>query len=147
MIMKSSKIFFTLSLLILSSIGVWGQCTITVKFENVKQRSGEIRVAICVSPKEFMTKIYREEVIKVPAKGDIIAQFKNVPKGTYAIRSYQDINISNELDTNFLGIPEEPFGFSNNPTVLMGPPSFEDASFIVNKDTMVKLALQLIEIF
>jgi uncharacterized protein (DUF2141 family) len=145
--MKSSKISFIFSLLILSSVSVWGQCTITVKVENVKQRSGEIRVAICISPKEFMTKLYREEIIKVPAKGDIVVQFKNVPKGTYAIRSYQDINLSKELDTNFLGIPEEPIGFSNNPEMPMGPPSFDDASFVVNKDIMIKFALQLIEIF
>jgi uncharacterized protein (DUF2141 family) len=45
------------------------------------------------------------------------------------------------LDTNFLGIPKEQFGFSNDARGTLGPPDFESASFelIKYKKMMINL--------
>ena len=56
--------------------------------------------------------------------------FRDVPAGTIAIRLFQDANGNGTLDTNALGIPNEGYGFSGQ-SGLMGPPSFEQASFQV----------------
>jgi len=45
--------------------------------------------------------------------------------------------MSTKLDTNFLGIPKEPYGFSNNPSTLFGPPSFKKASFVLHLETKI----------
>ena len=49
--------------------------------------------------------------------------------GTYAIAVIHDENSSKELETGIFGIPKEGVGFSNNPKIIFGPPSFKDASF------------------
>ena len=51
--------------------------------------------------------------------------------GKYAVSIMQDENGNGKMDFNFLGIPKEGFGFSNNPTVYFGPPSFNAAAIEV----------------
>lgn len=53
----------------------------------------------------------------------------DLPPGTYAIKAFHDANGNGELDTNLIGIPTEPYGFSNGQAGRFGPPSFEAASF------------------
>ena len=71
---------------------------------------------------------YRRRVIRV--HGDVMeVRFAAVPPGRYALSMYQDVNGNGELDSNFFAIPNEPYGFSNNPKIVFGPPTFEEASF------------------
>ncbi len=62
--------------------------------------------------------------------------FENLPFGIYAIKVYHDENEDKELNTNFLGIPAEDYGFSNNASGSFGPASWEDARFQFNADSM-----------
>ncbi len=59
---------------------------------------------------------------------------KGLKSGVYAVSIYHDENANNELDTNFLGIPKEPYAFSNNARGSFGPPSFEDCQFVLDND-------------
>ncbi len=52
-----------------------------------------------------------------------------VEPGTYALALLHDENGNGEMDSNFLGLPQEGYGFSNDAKVFLGPPSFEAASF------------------
>jgi uncharacterized protein (DUF2141 family) len=45
--------------------------------------------------------------------------------GRYAVALFGDENNSGHLATNFLGIPTEGYGFSNNPTLFLGPPKLK----------------------
>lgn len=58
-------------------------------------------------------------------------------EGTYAIGFYIDKNENEKLDTNFLGIPKEQFGFSNDVMGRFGPPTFEAASFAHKNETVL----------
>ena len=57
-----------------------------------------------------------------------------VEPGRYSIAIFLDEDKDGEFDKNFLGIPKEPFGFSNDAMGAMGKPSFEKASFEVSTD-------------
>jgi uncharacterized protein (DUF2141 family) len=71
-----------------------------------------------------------------------VAQLEfELPEGVYAIKLFLDLNGNGEMDTNFLGIPKEPFGFSNNAKGKLGPPSFDAAAFQVRGDTEITIAL------
>jgi uncharacterized protein (DUF2141 family) len=67
--------------------------------------------------------------------------FNDVPEGTYAIKLYHDENGSGDLDRNFVGIPTERYGFSNNPGTI-GVPSFDQAAFTVAGDTEISITLR-----
>jgi uncharacterized protein (DUF2141 family) len=78
-------------------------------------------------------------VVEKIGKGTYKGSFE-IPPGIYAIGVYVDENENEKLDTNFLGIPNEQFGFSNNPKAL-GIPKFEAASFVVDTYTKVQIEL------
>jgi uncharacterized protein (DUF2141 family) len=65
----------------------------------------------------------------------------DIPAGTYAISLFHDKDENEELNTNWIGMPKEPFGFSNDAKGRMGPPKFEDASFVVNEDITIEINL------
>ena len=56
--------------------------------------------------------------------------------GEYAIRVFHDENKNGELDTDFLGIPDEDYGYSNDASGFFGPPSWEKAKFYFDKPEM-----------
>ena len=71
---------------------------------------------------------------------DFTATFE-LPGGTYAVGVFHDMDGDEALSKNFLGIPKEPFGFSNNVRGRFGPPSFKDASISITADTAIIIAL------
>ena len=71
---------------------------------------------------------------------DFTATFE-LPDGTYAVGVFHDVDGNEALSKNFLGIPEEPFGFSNNVRGRFGPPSFMEASFSLTRDLAITIAL------
>lgn len=66
----------------------------------------------------------------------------DVPKGNYAISLFHDKNKNNHLDTNFIGIPKEAFGFSNNPRILFGPPSYKKTKFSIAENLKVEIKMK-----
>ena len=80
-----------------------------------------------------------EGTVEKIGKGTYKGSFEILP-GTYAIGVYIDENDNEKLDTNFLGMPKEQYGFSNNARAF-GIPKFEAASFII--DTYKKVQIDL----
>ncbi|MBD8525771.1 DUF2141 domain-containing protein [Pseudomarimonas arenosa] len=69
-------------------------------------------------------------------------RFENLPAGRYALRLMHDENDNGKLDTNFLGMPEEAYGYSNNPDVMRAA-EFEEAAFeIGDGDTRIAVELR-----
>ena len=64
-----------------------------------------------------------------PVERKITCVFPGVKPGRYAVALWHDVDGDGEFDTNWLGIPTEPVGVSNNAKGTFGPPSFEDAAF------------------
>src|SRR5262245_3528442 len=80
---------------------------------------------------------------RTPAKpGTVIVNVASVAPGSYAIQAYHDENDNLTVDRNFLGIPTEDIGFSNNAPMRFGPPRFDDAEVIVPPEG-TQTALQL----
>ena len=66
----------------------------------------------------------------------------NLPEGTYAIALFIDANENLKIDKNFLGIPKEQFGFSNNVMGTLSGPSFEQAKFQVKGKAVQNIKLK-----
>ena len=62
--------------------------------------------------------------------------FEEIPYGTYAIKLYHDKNGNGKLDTNFMRIPKEPYGFSNNARRKFGPAKWDDTKFVFDAKSM-----------
>lgn len=59
------------------------------------------------------------------------------PWGDYALKVYHDVNGNGRLDFNKVGIPREPYGFSNDARGRFGPPSFQAARFTLRDSRLV----------
>ncbi len=62
--------------------------------------------------------------------------FVDIPPGTYALAVVQDEDMNGKLDTDWLGIPTEGYGFSNGAKAMLGPPSFSAARFPYDGGTL-----------
>jgi uncharacterized protein (DUF2141 family) len=115
-----------------------GSGAITVRITGLRNTDGNLSVALFNVKKGFPGK-YEKALRKtdVPAAGaEHVVVFDNVPYGVYAVAVRHDENANGKLDTNFLGMPKEGVGTSNNPKSRFGPPSFDDASFTLDHSTM-----------
>ena len=66
----------------------------------------------------------------------------DLPEGIYAIALFVDANKNLKIDKNFLGIPKEQFGFSNNAMGKLSAPTFEQAKFKVEGNTLQNIKLK-----
>lgn len=102
--------------------------SVVVKVTGIKSSEGIIQVALFSSKASFPNgkpyKAYRH-ILQGTEYAEIT--FEDVPFGTYAVAVYHDKNGNNELDTNFVGIPKEPYGFSNNHNPKLSAPDYEAA--------------------
>lgn len=65
----------------------------------------------------------------------VIWKLSDIPYGDYGIAALHDENKNGKMDKNLLGMPLEPYGFSNNQRVNFGPPKWEKAKFAVKNST------------
>ena len=74
----------------------------------------------------------------------LIVHFKDLPPGEYAAVAFQDVNGNGILDKNFLGIPKEPYGFSNGARgSASGPPGSSSAAAVThNPDGATRIVLK-----
>ena len=70
------------------------------------------------------------------SKGSYQRSF-DIPSGTYAVKLHIDENENGKLDTNFLGIPKEQYGISNNILLL----NFKRASFVIDDYKKIQIDL------
>jgi uncharacterized protein (DUF2141 family) len=66
----------------------------------------------------------------------------DLPPGTYAVAVAHDVNVNHKVDKNFMGIPKEQWGMSNNPHALIKAPSFNTAHFEIKSDMEIHVSLQ-----
>jgi uncharacterized protein (DUF2141 family) len=64
-------------------------------------------------------------------------RIKNLKTGKYAFKFFHDENSDEKINTNFMGIPREGFGFSNNAKATFGPPAFEKMLFELTKSDTI----------
>ena len=81
---------------------------------------------------------------RLPITGATVrCTFTNLAPGTYAVSVLHDENGNGKLDSNFLGIPTEGYGVSNNHTHSMSAPSWDESKFEVKAADDVRLGIAL----
>lgn len=105
---------------------------IQVKVLDIENSTGTVACALFESaegfPHDFMQFATNIMVIKI-RDTKALCHFTDIPPGTYAIGVIHDQNMNGKLDTNWLGVPKEGYGFSNDAKSFASAPSFESAGF------------------
>lgn len=115
---------------------------LTIHIENIKVFEGQIEIGVFNTSTNFLKegsaiKNYYVSVDNHTATFII----DDLPKGEYAISMYHDENSDGECNRNILGIPKEPYGFSNNIKPQFSAPSYKDCKFLLEEDKIIRVKL------
>ena len=112
---------------------------IHVTILNIRNSIGSVDCALFDSPNGFPRDVLhsaiRLVVMKVP-NTEARCDFEGIPSGTYALVVLHDENMNGKIDTNWLGVPKEEYGFSNDAKAAFRAPSFSEASFVYDGKTL-----------
>ncbi len=113
--------------------------SIVVKVSGIQSDKGSIQVALFSTEASFPNeKPYQAKKYPLKASEKVVEiAFDNVPIGDYAVAVYQDKNDNDKLDTNFVGFPQEPYGFSNKHNPKLSAPKYQSAKVKVDQARQV----------
>ena len=138
------QLIFLISLLLFSQ-NLWSR-EVTLHFTNTHYTAGDMAIAVFDNADGFPTKgSILNTTFVVDGKTDTVTTTLDLEDGHYAIAFFLDENGNTKLDKNFIGIPKERFGFSNNPRILTGPPSFNESEIEVS-ETNSEFSMKLIKL-
>jgi uncharacterized protein (DUF2141 family) len=103
---------------------------LTVHVQNVLPAGGVLRLGLYDAARYPDDDSKPVAAADVPATaGETIVTLHNIAPGIYAIQSFQDINANDKMDQSWIGLPLEPFGFSQDATPFLSKPSFDEVKF------------------
>ncbi|WP_422105246.1 DUF2141 domain-containing protein [Winogradskyella sp.] len=114
--------------------------SLTVKVENVENNEGKVLIGLYNKASDFLDKTFKGQGSEISDNACEVT-FENIPEGTYAVSIFHDENDNDKLDSNFIGIPKEDYGCSNNAKGFMGPPKWKDAKFELKSDKTITITL------
>ena len=93
--------------------------------------------ALLVDPKR-----YAAMALQAGAADRNTVTLGEVQPGRYAVIAFQDENDNGRLDRNILGLPIEPYGFSNNVRGLFAAPAFDRAAVTIEgSQVLIRITL------
>ncbi|NDC42863.1 MAG: DUF2141 domain-containing protein [Chitinophagia bacterium] len=118
------------------------QCQLHINLTHM-QKKGTVYIAVYDAARNFGDphKAIRKLVAN-PANGAITLTAHDLPAGDYAVAAYQDLNNNRKIDKNLIGIPTEPFAFSNNIRPVVRMPTFRQCTIpLRDKEHTITLKL------
>lgn len=136
--MRNILIFVCLILALTTARAAAGEPEVTraalsVTVTGVESAVGEVSIGVYDKAEGWPKKGFEFVGRAVESQtGEVSSAFSGLEPGTYAVAVFHDENGNGKLDTNFLGIPKEGYGFSRDAGGTFGPPDFADAAFSVD---------------
>ena len=119
-----------------------------VQVSNFANNKGVCIVCLYNNAKAYAGKGDPLRCTTVPvANKSASANFEDVPDGNYAISVIHDANNNKKFDKNFLGIPTEGYGASQNKLPFAAAPKFEENKFTVTANSTITTHIKLRYIF
>ena len=119
--------------------------TLTITIADIRESEGRLMIQVANSEKGFE---FSEDSAAPPpvaisqlAEAGEMTFEVTLPPGIYGARVLHDLNGNGKVDSNFVGMPKEPWAFSNNATGRLGPAKWQDAKFEISGDTAVEIRL------
>ncbi|MFE1601810.1 DUF2141 domain-containing protein [Methylobacterium sp. ID0610] len=113
---------------------------LAVEVEGVQPGGGTVYVALCVGG---LSEEFCRDGRDAPARAPTLrVVFTEVPPGTYAVAAFQDLDGDGRLARTPLGLPREPYGFSNG-AGRGGRPDYAAAAFrLAEPGAAIRIRLQ-----
>lgn len=106
---------------------------VEVRVTTVASAKGVVRAEVCRAF-EWLKNGCALTGVAPAQPGTTVVVVHGVPPGIYAIVAWHDRNNDNKVDQNWLGIPQEGVGFSNDPGLGVHGPRFSDSAVTIEPD-------------
>lgn len=103
--------------------------TLIIEVQGIEAARGFIWIGLYDSEAHYMVK--EKAIVKgydVTHTGTMLLEVDELPAGRWAIAIFHDIDGDGELDTNYLGIPSEPYAFSRKPPSKWRMPRYDEVA-------------------
>ncbi len=101
--------------------------TLTIEINNIRNSNGKILLELN-DGNEKRVKAFNQDIIG----NKCIIIVSDLLPGKYSFQYIHDENNNKEIDLNWIGIPKEGYGFSNNAKATKGPPDFIETIIELN---------------
>ena len=126
---KLASIALFIFVLSFNPLNLFGQFTLTVHINGLKSDDGQILLELTDGNGKKISGYF--QTIK---NKKCVLVISNLKPGNYSFRYFHDVNKNKKLDTNFIGMPIEGFGFSNDAKGKFGPPPLAKTIFAFSGD-------------
>lgn len=109
------------------------QLSLTIEITGLRNNDGHVHLELS---NEKGKKI--KGITKNIIENTCVIIINNLKPGKYAFKYFHDENKNDKLDSNWIGIPIEGYGFANNAKGIFGPPSFKETIFELKQTKTVK---------
>ncbi len=119
--------------------------TLTVNVSAFRNTKGVLGCRLYAGPTGFPMQATFKAQLAVPIRGPTArCTFAGLEPGTYAVVVLHDENQNQKVDKNFLGIPTEGYGVSNNKTYATSAPRWNESKFQVpaGRDVVIPIVLR-----
>lgn len=113
-----------------------GSSTLIVRLAGLEVATGFMNVNLFDRAAGFPMepdRAWKRQRVEVRAD-ELSVAFDCVPDGDYAVAVCHDANANDDCDKNILGVPTEGVGVSNDVSVMLRAPTFDEARFAVTAD-------------
>ncbi len=119
--------------------------SIIIDVQGLRNSRGTVKAKLYGdNAEDFLVTGKKLDSERVRARQDATSLCLNAHKpGTYAVLLHHDENGNKKLDQNWIGMPTEGVGFSNNPKLFLAPPNHEDVTFdVLGEQTYIDINMQ-----
>ena len=111
---------------------------ITVEVNNIETSNGKIYLEVFKSEQDLAENRPEYQFTLVPEDSQASLIMPLIP-GAYCYRLYHDVDDDGRMKQNVLGMPQEPWGVSNNVRARFGPPKWKKMKFTVDSEPQTHL--------
>lgn len=115
-----------------------------VEVSGLTQTEGRVMVGVFSDAGTWLKKSVGGASVEANQQKDgrVLVKLQDLPEGSsVGLSVFHDVNGNGKLDSNAMGMPKEPYGFSNNAAGVFGPPKFEKAQFEVKAGARIGVQL------
>ena len=119
---------------------------ITVVVAGIEAEAGKIGCALYGGPEGFpMDDSLATVQWQDASRSGVECSFDGLAPGAYAVAVSHDFNGNQRTDTNFFGIPTEPWGVTNNVRPILRAPRFEEAAVRLKPGAALRVTVEVAE--
>ena len=126
---RLTLVILCLTFFICVSQTAFAQFTLTIEINHLENNKGQVILEFCNEKGEKISGI-----IQSIENNKSIIVIKDLKTGSYSFKYFHDENKNKNLDTNWIGMPKEGFGFSNDAIGTFGPPDVEKTVFTIKEN-------------